>query len=108
MIIPRPVSLASADRMARYKVIRHAGLHARCAAPHVRETTRDYRHVEDADVPHALFDRTNDIASLPDVLAPSRLRPRQAVHGRPRLQQRVSHSPQGTAPRRRFYRTQPF
>ena len=27
----------SADRMARYKVIRHAGPHGRCAAPHVSE-----------------------------------------------------------------------
>lgn len=50
--------------MARYKVTGHAGPHARGAAPNVSETTRDYRQAEGAGLPHAVFDRANDIAPL--------------------------------------------
>ena len=80
---PRPLG-SRADRMAPYKVIRHAGPHARCAAPFSERDAR-LRHVEGSDVPHAMSDRTRDTAS----------QPARAVHGRPRLEQRVKESHRG-------------
>jgi hypothetical protein len=64
VILSRLTPLACADLVARYKVTGQAGPHARCAAPNVSETTRDYRQAEGAGLPHAVFDRANDIAPL--------------------------------------------
>ena len=67
--------------MAQYKMIRQRGAtRSVCGAQSERDAR--LRHVDCSNVPHALFDRTNDKAS----------QPARAVHGRPWLKQRVEES----------------
>jgi hypothetical protein len=77
-----------ADRMARYKVIRHRGAARSVRGDHSERDAR-LRHVEGSDVPYAMYDRTRSAAS----------QPARAVRGRPRLKQRVEKSPRGTSRR---------
>jgi hypothetical protein len=76
-----------ADRLARYKISRHRGI-ARtvCDAPSQRDAR--LRQAEGTGLSHTVTDRTRTAASQ---LA-------RAVHGRPRLQQRVMESLEGNAP----------
>ena len=88
VIVARPGSFGHrAHRMARYKVIRHAGPHARCAALFSERDAR-LRHAEGSGVPYAMSDWTRDAAS----------QSARTVRGRPRLKQRVQESHKGDAP----------
>lgn len=79
-----------ADRMARYKVIRHRGAARSVCGDHSERDAR-LRHVEGSDVPYAMSDRTRSAAS----------QPARAVRVRPRLKQRVEKSPRGERPAER-------
>lgn len=69
-----------ADRMARYKVIRHQGPHAVCAAPHVSERRATIDTLRTAGVPSCPRRLDARHASLPA----------RAVHSQPGPQRRVN------------------
>ena len=79
---PRPLGYR-ADRMALYKMIRQAA-NARTVCGSRSERDARLRHVEGANVPYAITDRTRDAASQP-----------QTVRGRPWPKQRVEESHRG-------------
>ncbi len=66
-----------ADRVAPYKVTRHAGPHARCAGPSVERDAR-LRHVEGSDMPYASAFRGH-IGCPPAPSCPSEAKLKQRV-----------------------------
>lgn len=81
-----------ADRTARYKEVRQAGLHGMCAAPHVSET-RHYATPRDAGVPYTLCDRQIENAVLSGIGALPRID--RIGHGHMGLAERVDESHRG-------------
>jgi hypothetical protein len=80
--VARPHSLGhGADRMARYKMIRHRGT-ARTLRGAPSERDAQLRQAEGTGLSYSVTDRTRDAASQPT----------RAVRGRPRLEQRVKAS----------------